>query len=468
MSIEKTFLDDSLSPVEEPKFKTLRRVECKCTRCGRPFPYRFVAENLSDRWTSPEAYEVWAEKNINYCPECQEEFLKKVYQSDPELHPDVSAFEAFDAEHFGVTKTEETVAKIEVYKWGVSVRTRPGLHAEALELINVIREEPEAARFLESERGISRVAERQRNFLNWHNKSGLNPGGHPADDVLAKDPTVENIAACVLDTTGDIDLATAVYLEDTHPAAEVIDALRNPEFFKLLLHPFGKCDLLPAGWNKIAPGEDAPVTCVCRTWHDCEQWVDPFLPSCQWIVKIPADAIDDPCVTWNGNGIRIRLGVQDNPFAFEAADLPKARAALTAYAVDPKGSQHAVKELRALFRLPNNDFGDPHCLLNDFTDDLLSNPDPARLTLKPRDADRILAVYPTVVKALESVTETLSHLIAKPVLLPLINRVVAPASERYSITDLDDHDPTWDNLDIFYKALPIDGLTVDCFFEYDL
>lgn len=462
MSIEKTFLDDSLSPVEEPKFKTLRRVECKCTRCGRPFPYRFVAENLSDRWTSPEAYEVWAEKNINYCPECQEEFLKKVYQSDPELHPDVSAFEAFDAEHFGVTKTEETVAKIEVYKWGVSAFLPHGLCTDPWELVMDIREECADARTIPS------VAERQRNFLNWHNKSGRNPGGHPADDVLAKDPTVETIAACVLDTTGDIDLATAVYLEDTHPAAEVIDALRNPEFFKLLLHPFEKCDLLPAGWNKIAPGEDAPVTCVCRTWHDCEQWVDPFLPSYQWIVKIPADAIDDPCVTWNGNGIRIRLGVQDNPFAFEAADLPKARAALIAYAVDPKGSQHAVKELRALFHLPNNAFGDPHCSLDEFTNDLLSNPDPARLTLKPRDADRILAVYLAVVKALESVTETLSHLIAKPVLLPLINRVVAPASERYSITDLDDHDPTWDNLDIFYKALPLDGLTVDCFFEYDL
>ena len=53
-------------------------------------------------------------------------------------------------------------------------------------------------------------------------------------------------------------------------------------------------------------------------------------------------------------------------------------------------------------------------------------------------------------------------------LLPLINRVVAPAPERYSVTDLDDYDLTWDNLDIFYKALPIDGLTVDCFFEYDL
>lgn len=459
MSIEKTFLDDSLSPVEEPEFKTLRRVECKCTRCGRAFPYRFVAENLSDRWTSPEAYEIWAEKNINYCPDCLRNFennLRGGYygQSRTEL------FGFYDRHYDAPTDAEEEIARREIYQWCSSCVSLPrNLHREAFSLVMDLREDAETCRCLPY------IVVKQREFLNFLAKRDPR---HTPERLPEYAPTVENIAAYVLDTTGDIDLATAVYLEDTHPAAEVIDALRNPEFFKLLLHPLGKCDLLPACWNKIAPGEDAPVACVCGTWHDIEQWVDPFLPSFQWIVEIPADAIDDPCVTWNGNGIRIRLGVQDNPFAFEAADLPKARAALTAYAVAPKGSQHAVKELRALFHLPNNAFGDPHCSLDEFTNDLLSNPDPARLTLKPRDADRILAVYPTVVKALESVTETLSHLIAKPVLLPLINRVVAPASERYSVTDLDDHDPTWDNLDIFYKALPLDGLTVDCFFEYDL
>lgn len=190
-------------------------MECKCSRCGKPFPYRFIAENLSDRWISPDAYELWAAENINYCPDCQEEFLKNVCQCDPEFHPDVDAFAVFDRLHG--TSCEETIARIEIYRWCVSALARRKLHAEALELIMDIREKEEDMR------RILHVAENQRNFLKWVEKSG------------AKDPTVETIAAYILDTTGDIDLAIAVYLEDTHLAAEVIAALRNPEFFKLLL-----------------------------------------------------------------------------------------------------------------------------------------------------------------------------------------------------------------------------------------